>query len=43
MGSNLYSLPWPGPRYIKVTYKEFSNQTLVISVLDKEKEGLNEN
>jgi len=31
-----------GARYIKVTYKEFSDHTLIISVVEKGKEGKNE-
>jgi len=31
-----------GTRYIKVTYKEFSDHTLIISVVEKGKEGKNE-
>jgi hypothetical protein len=34
---NVYKLI--GERYIKVTYKEFSDQTLVISAVDKGKGG----
>jgi hypothetical protein len=35
--TNVYKLI--GERYIKVTYKEFSDQTLVISAVDKGKGG----
>ena len=35
--TNVYKLI--GERYIKVTYKEFSDQTLVISSVDKGKGG----
>jgi hypothetical protein len=38
---NVYKLI--GARYSKVTYKEFSDQTLIISVVDRGKEGQNEN
>lgn len=31
-----------GGKYIKVTYKEFSDETLIISVVDKGKGGQNE-
>lgn len=39
--TNVYKII--GKRYIKVTYKESSDETLIISVVDKGKEGENEN
>ena len=38
--TNVYKII--GERYIKVTYKEFSDQTLIISAVDKGKGGENE-
>jgi Domain of unknown function (DUF4258) len=38
--TNVYKLI--GERYIKVTYKEFSDQTLIISAVDKRTGGQNE-
>ena len=38
--TNVYKII--GERYIKVTYKEFSDQTLIFSAVDKGKGGENE-